>query len=99
MEQPAQARADLGRFIQAGVVEQQREFLATGPRRHVRIAAGRGQQTRHFHQHHVAHRMAVPVVHFLEVIDIQHHQTQRVTAALRTGEIARQCFIECTPVR
>jgi hypothetical protein len=36
MEQAAQARAQLRGFFQAGVVEQQRELLATGTRRQVR---------------------------------------------------------------
>ena len=56
------------------------KFFAAPAHHHITLTHHLGKAARHFHQHHVAHGVAVAVVDVLEVVDI--HQQQRAFKTL-----------------
>ena len=84
-----QSNGDFGGAGQVGFRQQQGEFLATQATEQVGVPFVQQDASGKFLQHFVANRMAELVIHFLEMIQIQHQQRKR---PIVTGKPAKFFF-------
>ena len=78
----------------AGLGQHQRELLAPQPGGEVRAAGEAGHLPGEALQHLVAARMAEPVVHPLEVVEVGHEQAHRLLLAARPLQLELQRVLE-----
>ena len=74
------------------------ELLAADPADDVARPDGGAQMVGELGQHVVADRVAVDVVHLLEVVDVEHHERDVLVLARRPGQLAAEALVEVAVV-
>jgi len=81
----AQALREFQRVDQGGYGREDHELLAAPASQRVGVPDGAHDQRGQFHQHQVAHGVAVGVVYVLEVVDVEHDEAHGHLVALEPG--------------
>ena len=82
------ALRDLGRSGRVGPRQDQAELLAAPARGEIDLASRRAEHVGELAQGEVADRVAEPVVHALEVVEVGDHEGERRTEAERARQLA-----------
>jgi hypothetical protein len=98
-QRPAQAVHAPGGQCRAGAGQQQRELFTADAEQRVAGAQPLAQQRGHVTQHRVAHRVAMGVVHALEVVQVQQHQRQRAAVGRGGARLLCMAFFQRAPVQ
>ena len=93
-ERLAQARAEAERVDRGAGGEDDRELLAADTAHRVGPAHRRAQDVGDVLEHLVALAVPADVVHALEVVDVEHHQRDRVVRAAGALELGAQALVE-----
>ena len=87
-----------GSFL-ARVRKQHDELFAADTGEHVAFSQALLDGAGRRDENPVAGRMAVRVVHLLEVVEVEQGERQRRSVPVRALDLVRQRFFECAPVR
>ena len=93
-----QTAGRLEAVLHARVRQEDREFIAAEPVQPIRLSEHSPQERADLTEHEVARRVTGRLVHGLEIVEVDEHESERVAVAPGEVELALEFLLECTVI-